>query len=288
MRLEDRYLLTVIKHRAPKARRTNRRASEAIADDVRQNGGKAAEAKDIGAGIINLYSADSLRSVVTHYHSFNTYHEAVTCEYIGGRGAPKLISIRKQSEHSERFFESYVAWVQARDQWIANYADEVKKARRRLGDYFDERDYPHPEQIAEYWEFSNQYMPIANAEAFELGSFSEEQRNTLEAQLNRAVNKAAREATSEYRKRLQECLGHVANQLRHGKRLHTSLLTNLQNLADADLNAEGREDIAKAVDTIKQTEPAIERALVTRDDSDKDKAAAKIEKVASKLAGLPK
>ncbi len=284
--LTDKYMTVKVTHAAPKASKVNRRASDAIANDVVNHGGSGS-AQDIGKGVLNLYSPGSIRSVVTHFHSFNTYHEAVTCEYLGGRGSPKLLSIHKHKDHSNRYYESYLAWTQARDQWLREYVNEVNDARARLGEYFDENDYPHPDQIAERWQFSCIYMPIPDPSGFEMGQFIESERQELENKLQAAVDRAASKATAEYRERLQTALDHAANQLRNGKRLHGSLLTNLQDIADADLNATGNQELNIAVQEIKQAENDVGTALRTREQADRDIAAADLERINKKLAGLP-
>lgn len=288
MKISDRYLLTVVSNKAPKASRTNVKARTAIADSVRKAGGQFADDRDIGRGVIELYSKGSINQVMTNYHSFNTYHQSVTCEYIGGRGAPRLLSIHKQKEHSDRFYSAKLAFEQSMAQWIKEYSDEVEKARARLGDYFDEADYPAPEAIKHFWQFTCQYMPIADPSAFELGQFSKEQSDALEAQLNDAVNRAAKSATQEYRDRLTKALSHTAGQLRNGKRLHGSLLTNLQTLINADLNVIQDNDLDTILTSVEVTKAQVDVgvALDSKNQVDKNMAADRIDSVNKKLAGL--
>ena len=284
MKLSDRYMLTVVTNKSPKATRSDRKATQAIAEDVAAHGGKGG---DVGRGIIELYSKGSINSVMTHYHAFNTYHQAVTCEYIGGRGAPRLLSVHRHKDHSDRFYNAKLAFEQAKSQWLKEYEIEVAKARERLGDYFNPADYPSMEAIAHCWDFSCKYMPIADPSAFELGAFSEEQAKALEQQLNDAANRAASEATAEYRQRLKKALDKVASQLRDGKRLHGSLLTNLQALVRADLNVTDDPDIDSALNDAKLVaEPAIAQALADREDHSKNAAASEAEKISRKLSGL--
>jgi len=288
MQISDRYLLTVVSNKAPKASRTKREARSAIADSVRNAGGKFLDDRDIGRGVIELYSKGSINQVMTNYHSFNTYHQSVTCEYIGGRGAPRLLSIHKQKEHSDRFYSAKLAFEQAMQEWVKQYADEVEKARARLGDYFDQADYPDAATIHAYWQFTCQYMPIADPSAFELGAFSKEQSDALEAQLNAAVSRAAQSATQEYRDRLTKALAHTAKQLRDGKRLHGSLLTNLQTLIQADLNViqdKGLADILGS-DDVQSAQDKVAIALRSKEQVHKDVAANEVDAVHRKLAGL--
>lgn len=290
MKLSDRYLLTSVSHKAPKARKTSVRGREAMAKDARNSGASFMDSRELGGAYVELYSPGSIKSVMTHFHAFNTYHQAVTCEYIGGRGAPRLLSVHKQTDHSDKFHEAVLAWQQAKQQWIAEYAEEREKARQRLGDYFEEADYPSPEAIADYWQFRCTYMPIADPTAFELGAFSEEQREILEKQLHAASERAAREATNEYRKRLKKALSHLSHQMRHGKRLHQSLLDNVLNLADSNLNVAGDPDLDAVAETIRQHEALKNygNAAIAnpKEQAVRDHTAAMAEQINRKLAGL--
>lgn len=287
MSIQDSYLLVTVTNKAPKSSRTNKQARHAIAKDVRKSGGHFADDSEIGKGVIELYSKGSINSVMTHYHAFNTYHQSVTCEYIGGRGAPRLLSILRQADHSERFHSALMAFEQAKQQWLQDYTREVDQARTRLGEYFDETDYPPASQVSDYWQFTCNYMPIAEPEAFELGAFTEDQRRNLQAELSAAVDRASNKATKEYRERLQGALAHVAKQLRDGKRLHGSLLTNLQTLSEADLNVAADPAIAEAVADIKtDVQPRVAQALADKEDSSKQHAARAADAISKKLAGL--
>jgi plasmid stabilization system protein ParE len=285
LKLTDRFLLATISFAAPKASRTISTGS-AIANDVRKTGSISATDREIGYDVLKLYSKGSMNQVMTHYHALNTYHQAVTCEYIGGRGAPRLLSIQKQKEHSDKFYAAKLAFEQAKITWLKDYADEIEKAKDRLGDYFVPADYPSPDVIGSSWAFTCQYMPIADPSAFQLGAFSEEQAKDLQKQLTAAVEKAAADATEGYCEKLRDAFKKAADQLRNGKRLHGSLLTNLQRLTNADLNVTEHAQLAAVLGEAEKVEKAIETALVSREDIDKNIAADKADSMHRKLAGI--
>jgi plasmid stabilization system protein ParE len=131
-------------------------------------------------------------------------------------------------------------------------------------------------------------MPIADPSAFELGAFTEEQSEELEEQLSKATARAAENATREYRDRLRDSVQHLASKLRGGKgtRLHGSLLTNLEELLDADLNVTADPDLQQVIEDAKASTSQIERAVRTREDCYKNQAASTAEAIDKKLAAL--
>ena len=130
-------------------------------------------------------------------------------------------------------------------------------------------------------------MPIADPRAFELGSFTEEQAEKLQEQLADAAERAAGKATDEYRERLRAALNHTAHQLRNGKRLHGSLLSNLRLLLKADLNVADHPELAEILENAESLEPAVEQALTDPSDQEtRDKAANSAETIDRRLAGL--
>ena len=154
--------------------------------------------------------------------------------------------------------------------------------------YFNATDYPAVADIADSFVFDVQYMPLADPSAFELGAYTEQQRKQLQSNLTDATEKAAADATREYRDRLRKALKHAAEKMRGGKgtRLHGSVLTNLQELIDAGLNVSADPELQEIVDNIAPATAAIERAVNSRDSFDKHEAASQAEKIDRKLAGI--
>jgi translation initiation factor 2B subunit (eIF-2B alpha/beta/delta family) len=162
----------------------------------------------------------------------------------------------------------------------------IEKMQVTYGEYFDISDYPPTDRIADHFQFEVQYMPVADPTAFELGQFAEDQRKELTDQLNRAVARAADKATREYVKRLREQLQHVSGQLRHGKRLHGSLLSNLTDLLDANLNVTDSPELADVLANSKDAVNSVATALESKESIDKDIAARRAEEIDRKLAGI--
>lgn len=286
MQIQDRYMLSILTAKAPKASRSDKKARAAIVKDMVAKGADPALAEKIAKGVIDLYPTGEINSVMTHYHSFNAYHGAVTVEYLGGKGAPRLLSIHKQREHSDRFYNAKLAFEQAKQSFVSRYADMIEKMQVTYGEYFDISDYPPTDRIADHFQFEVQYMPVADPTAFELGQFAEDQRKELTDQLNRAVARAADKATREYVKRLREQLQHVSGQLRHGKRLHGSLLSNLTDLLDANLNVTDSPELAEVLANSKDAVNSVATALESKESIDKDIAARRAEEIDRKLAGI--
>jgi hypothetical protein len=279
-------MLATLTQKAPKASRSDKRAKAAIVDDMVAKGADRETAENIAKGIIDLYPTGAINSVMTNYHSFNAYHGAVTVEYLGGKGAPRLLSIHKQQEHSDRFHTAKLAFEQAKASFVGRYESMVEEMRLKWGQYFDPSDYPAPGAIANHFRMEMQYMPIADPTAFELGQFAEDQRQDLERQMSKAMERAAEKATKQYIARLREQLGHVSDQLRHGKRLHGTLLTNLQDLLGAELNVTAKPELDAVLTGTNDAANSVAAALESKEQIDRDTAAQKIESIDRKLAGI--
>jgi len=287
-KLQDRYLLVSLNSRQPAVTKKSDKAKAAAVKDMLTKGVDAVTADKIAKAQIELWPNKEISDVMTPYHSFNTYHRRVTIDYLPGKGMPKLLSIHKQQEHSDKFYALKLAHEQCKADFIGRYSKIMESIESHCGEYFDPANYPSKDAVANAFEFSVQYMPLADPSAFELGAFTVEQSTELKKQLNATVQKAADNATREYRDRLRDSVQHIASKLRGGKgtRLHGSLLTNLEELLDADLNVSADPELQTVIDSVKLDTSTIKRAIRTRCDSDKGIAANKAEAIDRKLAAL--
>ena len=145
--------------------------------------------------------------------------------------AEALDGYMEYMEQAKQLFESAV------NDFIAVYNELVLQANRNLSgnDYslWQESDYPSEAEIRSYFSMTVNVRPITDGSQFKameeiIGS---EMAEKMEEQLKEQQTEQWNEATREVWKRLYKALEHTAHQLSYGKRIHDSVIDNLQELA---------------------------------------------------------
>ncbi len=288
-RLSDSFMLVQLTAKQPKVTAKSEKARQAAINKMVRDGMSPEVAQRAAKAQIDLWPDGELRDVMRPKHSFDTYHRRVTIPYLrGGKGMPMLLSVKKHEQHSQRYFESRLAFQQGMAQFVSRYADTYERLQLEFGDWFEPDNYPHPDRVADSFGFKVTYLPVADPAAFELGAFTEEQADQLEKQLQREVDRAANQATREYRDRISDALSNLSAKLSGGKgtRLHGALVDNLKEILTAELNVAGNAALDQLIAESDAAVKAIERAVETREDVDKNAAADKANELNQKLKML--
>lgn len=291
----EKYLLVKLEASFPPATRKSEKAREAIVQDMIAAGVDRETADKMAHSYIDLFPDGEIKSIKTPFYSFNTYLERVSIRWLGGKGAPKLVSVHMLDKIEAKFAEAQLVMLPLIEKFKADYSQTLDNLERRTSGYFDRTDYPTVEELDRRFKFELSFTPIGDPRQFDLGVVSEAQRDRM----IQAMDEAAEGATKAYAKSIHQALvGDSKNpglikQLLGGKhsgkfvRLSDSNITNLLEMVTADLNAAGSPELADALDDVKHAaELAATAAVHKSDNAIRTNAANAASRAANKLAGL--
>lgn len=117
----------------------------------------------------------------------------------------------------------------------STYGVVVDAQKSRLKTAFDIMDYPSPEKIRSLFDISVVYYPFPDAGDWRL-ELAEEEAELIKAQTENSIRDALAEASGEAISRYEAALLRFINRMEEykdeGGRLHKSLISNLEELAD--------------------------------------------------------
>jgi hypothetical protein len=291
----EKFLLVKLEFAAPPATKKSAKAHAAIVEDMVSQGADRDTAEAVAKGSGDLFPDGELRAIKTPFYSFNTWLERVSIRWLGGKGAPKLVSVHMLDKIEARFAEAQLVMLPLIAEFKQGYSQLLDSLENRVGHYFDRSDYPTVEQLDSRFRFELSFTPIGDPRQFDMGVVSEAQKDRM----CEALDEAATNATRLYAKSIHTALvGDSQNpglikQLLGGKsdgkftRFSENNVANLLEMVEADLNASGCEDMAAALAEVKSAAKLAADAAVHKDNKAvRTSAANAASKAANKLAGL--
>jgi hypothetical protein len=291
----EKFVLVKLEAAFPPATRKSEKAREAIVQDMIASGVDRETADKMAHSYVDLFPDGELKAIKTPFYSFNTYLDRVSIRWLGGKGAPKLVSVHMLDKIEAKFAEAQLVMLPLIEQFKADYGRTLDNLEQRTSTYFDRLDYPTVEELDRRFKFNLSFSPIGDPRQFDLGVVSESQKQRM---LD-AMNEAADGATKAYAKSIHQALvGDSKNpglikQLLGGKhggkfvRLADNNVKNLLEMVEADLNASGSSELASALSEVKHAaELAATAAVHKSDNAIRTNAANAASRAANKLAGL--
>jgi len=143
--------------------------------------------------------------------------------------------------------------------FITRYEDEIEYEKKRLGDLFNEADYPLPATLREKYAFSITPEPIQTADDFRV-KLSDEEVEKIKKDITDRLEDRQKEAMRDVWKRLYDVVKHMADKVKDkeaGKNvaLHPTIVENIVDLCDMlpKLNLTGDQELDNMAKEVKQS-----------------------------------
>lgn len=167
---------------------------------------------------ICLTDAKSLRAIVQHQELIQRRHRAMT--YPSVSEGLRILPAGREFAHAEMLREAAVEHAALADVFVAEYPGIRASAPTRLGALYEPTLWPDDSTMAGYFGIHYRYLPCP-----------------ADGQWSGWLAESAETAVACVRERVRGSLTNLADQLRHGKRLHGSLVRDV--MAAIDDIAEG-------------------------------------------------
>jgi hypothetical protein len=285
----DRFVLVKLEASFPAATRKSEKARDAIIADMVAAGVDRETANKMAHSYVDMFPDGELKAIKTPFYSFNTYLDRISIRWLGGKGAPKLVSVHMIDKIEARFAEAQLVMLPLIDAFKANYSKLLDSLEARTSGYFDRSEYPTVEELNRKFRFEVNFSPIGDPRQFDMGVVSEQHRERMA----KAMQETAKAVTREYADSVRSALQQLSTQLLGGKvdgkfvRFSENNVSNLLDLIEADLNAAGNPELAEALADAKRAAALAETAAIHKNDKAiRTSAADAASKAANKLAGL--
>ena len=288
----DKFISVKLSAQFPPATKQSEKARQAMVADMVSNGATPEQAEKQAHGYLDLFPDGELKAIKSPYYAFDTWLRKVTVTWLGGKGAPKLLSIKQLDKAEQLFAAAQLKVLPLWQEFKTSYANKLATLQQNGGGYFELSDYPPIESLDSYFRMDFIVQPIANPDTFDLGGLTGKQADDLKQKLHVAMKQAAADATKDYALKLTEQLRKITKGMIAGKvdgkhtRFSSSTISNLQDMLAADLNIADQHEMTMALIDVKSAVRKTELAVKTGRESDKFKAASSAQQAVDKLAGL--
>lgn len=155
-------------------------------------------------------------------------------------------------EFGRRWTEYESEFQQAVADFLRNYEVYVVEAGPVLGDLMCNDDYPTVEELREKFSMKRDILPIPTGNDFRV-ELNQAERDRLAKELDEANKQTMAAGICDLWQRLYDVVQHMARSLANNKRLHTSTIDNVRELADLLplLNLAGDQTLADLAQRVK-------------------------------------
>ena len=224
-----------------------RKLDRKVTDKTNQDHGAKADAGRYNKALI---SAKALEPLIQTSGAARRKHAALTLPWLDdGSRILTTIGLDSYSREMRNLREEFEGEV---DSFLATYAKHVTDARGRLGDMFNEADYPEIEEVRRRFGFDIALMPVAMAGDFR-AEIDADLADGIRQDIERRTRDAIAEANRDAWRRVMEAVSHMAERLKaykpgeKGKRAEgvfkETLVTNVKELVSVlpalDITGEG-------------------------------------------------
>ena len=230
---------------------------KAVSDEVATN----KNAKD-GAGryVKKLIVGSQLKEISTLVGKARNVNKAQTLKYLEGRD---LLPVTNFDGHSEIIGNYKSVFDGLVDEFLSDYEKHRDAQQLRLGDMFNQYDYPTVDELRDKFNFTISYEPLADGNQFDKMFGSEELEKQLieqaEADMQSKIDEAMRDLWGRLIKRVKD-FNHKMNKFepavkgvsRQVEGFKGSLVENIREICDVlpRLNVTGDADLAKFASTV--------------------------------------
>jgi len=190
------------------------------------------------AGVANVYkallgSSPDLKAVQSFAQNARNSHYSMTLPWSTGF---QLLPIAQYFSYHEQMTAFQVEFYRLVDVFMQGYSWAVVQAKSKLGDFFNQNEYPTEDAIRNKFYFNVNYVPLPEAGDFRL-DIGNEERATLEAHYNDYYAKQLTSAMNHLWNKVYDVLTKMSERLDYGddevkKVFRDSLITNVIDVVD--------------------------------------------------------
>ncbi len=215
----------------------------------------------------DLYGIQELTRIST---TARAYHYEQTMPW--GDNGDRLLPSTNYFEYVNQIRTFKQQFDQAIEKFITNYSDLKEDAKIRLGDMYNESDYPPISKLKKKFSIATSFTPIANLDDFRL-SVDQNEVDDLKAEMEHNIYKRINGATKDLWVRIKEAIQHMYERLADKDAIfRDSLVNNIRDLVELlpRLNFTNDEDITGTIEEMKKlivAPDSLRTNVITRNDT---------------------
>ena len=213
--------------------------------------------KDIGHYRKVLIERQALKKVKAISNMLRNFHYESTLPWKGGQ---RVLPVKNFYAYEHTTNTLILKREDAISEFLSIYPDAVNNARGRLGDMFNDDDYPDVDTLREKMSVEIEFQPVPRQGHFVVDGMIEQTRSEIQKNINRDIEKHVVEAIKDIGTRLKNATDTVVERLTDNddgsaKTFRNALLNNLLALAEAipNLNITDNPVLAEASEKIIDT-----------------------------------
>jgi hypothetical protein len=223
---------------------TDKLASEELTD--RKNAqSKAAKV------VKNLVNPSNLKAIIAVQSAFRAYLMKQTVPWMGGTVLLPKASLFDFTSKVNEFKRELLKEVEV---FLDRYQNLITEARSELGDLFDERSYPDPDELRGKFSIDVNILPVPDFNKFTELGLDQSMTDLLKQEALESENKLMRDATMALYQRVRTRVEMLANRFKdpETKKYRESLVEGLEVLVYTlpDLNVAGDTNLQMILDDI--------------------------------------
>ena len=169
------------------------------------------------------------RAVKSAGRAVHTEWERWSCPWQDG--GTRMIASSRFMEFSKRLEDAISKFDAAVSAFLNDYLDMIPRQAKRLGNLFDERDYPSLDEMRQKFAVSVDYQPVPTADDFRC-QLADDQLEAVRQSTQRMVEASLARAAKDQIKRLHKALSTMVKTLAQTDKIfRDSLITNVRELA---------------------------------------------------------
>ena len=216
---------------------TKRHDDEATEETLTRKGAE----KHAGLFTKRLLNKKAMQGIRSVRNAARKYHKAKTSPWLddGTRILPTIF----YGDYSTQMSKFKSEFEQAVSEFIKEYPQYIKQARKELGGLFNDQDYPQVGLIKSKFSFDVVILPYPDTQDFRV-NMDDDDIKDIKRDLEKRLEAQVKETIKNVAERLNGVIGHMANKLKEYKpgnkergikaknTFRDSLVGNVQELAD--------------------------------------------------------
>ena len=176
-----------------------------------------------------LKDNDNFRECASAVRALRTYNEKVTIPWEDG--GLRALPVEQYFDYGEKMRDLRSRFESAKNGFVANLAALKEQDKARMGDLFDEADYPTPEQLEEMYRIDMHMVPLQNLEDIRV-RIPEEEKAKMQRDCEDLFDEKLRNASQHLWERLYKAIKRMVENLEGNSRIYETMLGNITELVN--------------------------------------------------------
>jgi len=139
--------------------------------------------------------------------------------------------VEQYFDYGEKMRDLRSRFESAKNGFVANLAALKEQDKARMGDLFDEADYPTPEQLEEMYRIDMHMVPLQNLEDIRV-RIPEEEKAKMQRDCEDLFDEKLRNASQHLWERLYKAIKRMVENLEGNSRIYETMLGNITELVN--------------------------------------------------------